>query len=75
MAAVQGICLQLDGGRSILEHTSREEQLMKASQSVFAQGTASGEDIERYDVIDGVCVVQELIGAFETVLPRGCVIW
>jgi hypothetical protein len=41
---------------------------MKASQSVFAQGTASGEDIERYEVVDGVRVEREPMGAFETVL-------
>lgn len=41
---------------------------MKASQSGLAQSTASGEDIERYEVIDGVRVEQEPMGAFETVL-------
>lgn len=41
---------------------------MKASNSVLAQGTASGEDIERYQVIDGVRVEREPMAAFETVL-------
>ena len=41
---------------------------MQASQSVVAQGTASVEDIERYEVIDGVRVEREPMGAFETVL-------
>jgi Putative restriction endonuclease len=41
---------------------------MKASQSVLAQSTASGEDIERYEVIDGVRVEREPMGAFEMVL-------
>ena len=33
-----------------------KEHMMEASQSLLAQGTASGEDIERYEVIDGVRV-------------------
>jgi Uma2 family endonuclease len=41
---------------------------MKTSQSVSAQGTASGEDVERYEVIDGVRVEREPMAAFETVL-------
>ena len=41
---------------------------MKESQSVSAQGSASGEDIEWYEVIDGVRVEREPMGAFETVL-------
>ena len=41
---------------------------MQASQSVVEQGTASVEDIERYEVIDGVRVEREPMGAFETVL-------
>ena len=41
---------------------------MKASQSTFVQGSASGEDIERYEIIDGVRVEREPMGAFETVL-------
>ena len=41
---------------------------MKASNSVLTQGTASGEDIERYEVVDGVRVEREPMGAFETVL-------
>jgi Uma2 family endonuclease len=68
IAADQGICRQLDDKRCILERTRRKEQLMKASNSVLAQGTASGEDIERYEVIDGVRVEREPMGAFETVL-------
>jgi hypothetical protein len=39
-----------------------------ASQSPSEQGTASVEDIERYEVIDGVRVEREPMGAFETVL-------
>jgi Uma2 family endonuclease len=64
----QGNCLQLDGEQCIFEPIRRKEQIMKASQSVFAQGIASVEDIERYEVIDGVRVEREPIGAFETVL-------
>ncbi|MBI3329003.1 MAG: Uma2 family endonuclease [Nitrospinae bacterium] len=41
---------------------------MKEAQSILAQGTASGDDIERYEVIDGVRVEREPMGAFETVL-------
>jgi hypothetical protein len=32
------------------------------------QGTASVDDIERYEVIDGVRVAREPMGVFETVL-------
>ena len=32
------------------------------------QGTASVDDIERYEVIDSARVARELMGAFETVL-------
>ena len=38
---------------------------MKASNSVLTQGTASDEDIERYEVVDGVRVEREPMGAFE----------
>jgi hypothetical protein len=41
---------------------------MAASQSELAQVTASGEGLERYEIIDGVRVEREPIGAFETVL-------
>lgn len=41
---------------------------MKASNSVLAHGTASGEDIEWYEVIDGVRVERESMGVFEMVL-------
>ena len=41
---------------------------MKASNSVLTQGPASGEDIERYEIIDGVRVERESMGAFEMVL-------
>jgi Uma2 family endonuclease len=41
--------------------------MMKASQSIFTQGSASGEDIERYEITDGVRVEREPMGAFETV--------
>jgi hypothetical protein len=39
-----------------------------ASQSPSEQGTGSVEDIERYEVIDGVRVEREPMEAFETVL-------
>jgi Uma2 family endonuclease len=41
---------------------------MKASQSILAQSTTSIDDIERYEVIDGVRMEREPMGAFETVL-------
>jgi Putative restriction endonuclease len=41
---------------------------MKAPNSVLPQGPASGEDIERYEVVNGVRVEREPMGAFETVL-------
>jgi Uma2 family endonuclease len=41
---------------------------MKASNFVLTQGPASDEDIERYEVVDGVRVEREPMGAFETVL-------
>jgi Uma2 family endonuclease len=41
---------------------------MKASNSILTQGPASGEDFERYEVVDGVRVEREPMGAFETVL-------
>ena len=41
---------------------------MKPLHSGLAQGTASDEGIERYEVIDGVRVEREPMGAFETVL-------
>jgi Uma2 family endonuclease len=66
--ADEGICRQLDDEKCILERTGRKEQLMKAPNSILAQGAASGEDIERYEVIDGVRVEREPMGAFETVL-------
>jgi Uma2 family endonuclease len=62
------MCRQLDDKRCILERTKRKELLMKASNSVLTQGPASGEDIERYEIIDGVRVEREPMGAFETVL-------
>jgi hypothetical protein len=37
-------------------------------QSPSEQGTASVDDIERYEVIDSARVARELMGAFETVL-------
>jgi hypothetical protein len=40
---------------------------MEASRSELAPVTASGEDIERYEIIDGVRVEREPMGAFETV--------
>jgi Uma2 family endonuclease len=42
--------------------------MMKAPQPGSAQGTASVEDVERYEVINGVRVEREPMGAFETVL-------
>ena len=41
---------------------------MTASQSLWQQGNVWVEDIERYEVIDGVHVEREPMGAFETVL-------
>ena len=41
---------------------------MEASRSELAQGTTWGEDTERYEIIDGVRVEREPMGAFETVL-------
>jgi Uma2 family endonuclease len=41
---------------------------MEASRSELAQVTASGEDIERYEIIDGVRMEREPLVAFETVL-------
>ena len=41
---------------------------MNASNSILTQGPAPGEDIERYEVVDGVRVEREPLGAFETVL-------
>jgi hypothetical protein len=38
------------------------------SQSPSEQGIASVKDIERYEVVDGVCDEREPMGAFETVL-------
>jgi Uma2 family endonuclease len=62
------MCRQLDDKRCILERTRRKELLMKASNSILTQDPASGEDIERYEVVDGVRVEREPMGAFETVL-------
>jgi Uma2 family endonuclease len=41
---------------------------MKASNSPLTQAPASDENIERYEVVDGVRVEREPMGAFETVL-------
>jgi len=41
---------------------------MKASNSVLTQSPASGEDVERYEVVDGVRVEREPMGVFEGVL-------
>ena len=41
---------------------------MKASQSILAPGTPWVDDVERYEVIDGIRVEREPMGAFETVL-------
>jgi hypothetical protein len=41
---------------------------MEASRAELAQVTASGEDIERYEIIEGVRVEREPTGAFEMVL-------
>jgi hypothetical protein len=48
---------------------------MKASNSVLAHGTASGEDIEWYEVIDGVRVERESMGVFEMVLASWLCQW
>lgn len=41
---------------------------MKVSQSTLARDAASIDDVERYEVIDGVRVERESMGAFETML-------
>jgi Uma2 family endonuclease len=41
---------------------------MQVSQSLLQQGHVSADDVERYEVIDGVRVEREPMGAFETVL-------
>lgn len=41
---------------------------MNASNSLVTHDPTSGEDVERYEVIDGVRVEREPMGAFETVL-------
>ena len=41
---------------------------MPASQSVLTPGTPWVDDVERYEVIDGIRVEREPMGAFETVL-------
>jgi Uma2 family endonuclease len=41
---------------------------MKVSQSTLAQSTPWVDDVERYEVIDGIRVEREPMGAFETVL-------
>ena len=41
---------------------------MTASPSLWQQGNVWVEDVERYEVIDGVHVEREPMGAFETVL-------
>ena len=41
---------------------------MKASQSILAPGAPWVDDIERYEIIDGIRVEREPMGAFETVL-------
>jgi Uma2 family endonuclease len=41
---------------------------MKASQSILTPGTPWVDDVERYEVIDGIRVEREPMGAFETVL-------
>ena len=41
---------------------------MKTPDAILTQGTVSNEDSERYEVIDGVRVEREPMGAFETVL-------
>ncbi len=47
---------------------------MKASQSILAPDTSWVDDVERYEVIDGIRVEREPMGAFETVLASWCVI-
>jgi Uma2 family endonuclease len=42
--------------------------MMEGSRSELAQVTASGEGLERYEIINGVRVEREPMGAFETVL-------
>jgi hypothetical protein len=45
---------------------------MNPSTSILTRGTASDEVSERYEVVDGVRVEQQPMGAFETYWPRGC---
>ena len=52
----------------MIEHIRREEHVKEASPSELAQGTTWGRDTERYEIIDGVRVDREPMGAFETVL-------
>jgi len=42
--------------------------MMHVSQSLLQQGNVSVEDVERYEVVNGVRVEREPMGAFETVL-------
>src|SRR5262249_41553321 len=44
------------------------EYIMQVSQSLLQQGHDVVDDVERYEVIDGVRVEREPMGAFETVL-------
>jgi Uma2 family endonuclease len=62
------MCRQFDDKRCILERARKKEPLMNTSNSGLTQGPASGEDIERYEIVDGVRVEREPMGAFETVL-------
>src|SRR2546430_14982624 len=41
---------------------------MQVSQSLSQQDHVSADDVERYEIIDGVRVEREPMGAFETVL-------
>jgi len=41
---------------------------MKASQSILAPCTPWVDDVERYEIVDGIRVEREPMGAFETVL-------
>jgi hypothetical protein len=48
---------------------------MQASQFMFAQGTTSGEDIERYEVIDGVRVERSSSWHWCNVTPKAPTPW
>jgi Uma2 family endonuclease len=74
--AVAGNGAPLNWCRSEAEKAARNpstdavagENVMQVSQSSLRQNHIAVDDVERYEVIDGVRVEQEPMGAFETVL-------